>query len=141
MRIIEITAAELADRLVESGTKFEMEPDRIIWPNGTTTKKSSPSRKKGKKNPPAAHSKHGLYGTIVAQFGNKKVKQASTATSTVVSSDVITIESSNSSVDQSSSAASPEKTKQTRRCKLTSLPQSITLSARKLILIYLVVTI
>ena len=141
MRIIEITAAELADRLVESGTKFEMEPDRIIWPNGTTTKKSSPSRKKGKKNTPAAHSKHGLYGTIVAQFGNKKVKQSSTATSTVVSSDVITIESSNSSVDQSSSAASPEKTKQTRRCKLMCLPQSITLSARKLIRIYLVVTI
>ena len=72
MCIIEIIAAELADRLVEGGTKFQMEPDRVIWPDGTTTKKATPPHgKKGKKVPPAV-SKHGLYGTIVAQFGNKK---------------------------------------------------------------------
>ena len=42
MHIIEIVAAELADRLGESGTKFEMEPDRVIWPDGTITKKNTP---------------------------------------------------------------------------------------------------
>ena len=79
MRIIEITAAELADRLVEGGTKFEMEPDRVIWPDGTITKKASPPRgKKNKKLPPAV-SKHGLYGTIVAQFGNKKKSATASA--------------------------------------------------------------
>ena len=39
MHIIEITAAELADLLAQGGTKFEMEPDRVIWPDGTITKK------------------------------------------------------------------------------------------------------
>ena len=47
MHIIEITTAELADRLVEGGNKFQMDPDRVIWPDGTITKKASPA--KGKK--------------------------------------------------------------------------------------------
>ena len=77
MRIIEIVAAELADRLGEGGTKFEMEPDRVVWPDGTITKKNAPSTrsKKTKKVPPAV-SKHGLYGVIVAQCSNAKKKSA-----------------------------------------------------------------
>ena len=61
MRIIEIIAADLADRLTQGGTKFEMEPDRVIWPDGTITKKSTPSgRSKRTKKVPPAVSKHGL---------------------------------------------------------------------------------
>ena len=61
MRIIEIVVAELADLLAQGGTKFEMEPDRVIWPYGTITKKNIPSTrsKKSKKIPPAV-SKQGL---------------------------------------------------------------------------------
>ena len=72
MRITEIVVAELADKLVEGGTQFQMEPDRVLWPDGTTTKKPSPVRGKKTKKVPPAVSKHGLYGTIVAQFRNKK---------------------------------------------------------------------
>ena len=61
MRIIEIIAAELADLLAKGGTKFEMEPDRVIWQDGTITKKKVPSTcsRKSKKVPPAV-SKHGF---------------------------------------------------------------------------------
>ena len=75
MRIIEILAAELADCLGESGTKFEMEPDRVIWPDGTITKKNTPStRSKRTKKVLPAVSKHGLYGVILAQYGHAKKK-------------------------------------------------------------------
>ena len=72
MHIIEKVATELADKLVESGTQFQMEPDHVLWPDGTTTKKTSPVHGKKAKKVPLAVSKHGLYGTIVAQLGNKK---------------------------------------------------------------------
>ena len=78
MHIIEIIAADLADRLTQGGTKFEMEPDRVIWPDGTITKKSTPlgHSKRTKKVPPAV-SKHGLYGVIIAQYANIKKTTAS----------------------------------------------------------------
>ena len=80
MHIIEIIAADLADCLTQQGTKFEMEPDRVIWPDGTITKKNTPSghSKRTKKVPPAV-SKHGLYGVIVAQYGTVKKNTATTA--------------------------------------------------------------
>ena len=80
MRIIQIIAAELADCLTQGGTKFEMEPDRVIWSDGTITKKSTPSghSKRTKKVPPAV-SKHGLYGVIIAQYANVKKTTATNA--------------------------------------------------------------
>ena len=39
MHIIEIVAAELADLLAQGGTKFEMDPDWVVWPDGTKKKK------------------------------------------------------------------------------------------------------
>ena len=137
MHIIEITAAELADRLVEGGTKFEMEPDRVIWPDGTITKKASPPRgKKTKKMPPAV-SKHGLYGTIVAQFGNKK-KSATASANNGTSSNIVTIEStpSSTSTDQTESRQTPEKPKQARRCKF--LNEKLELKKNILVLIIFV---
>ena len=118
MCIIEIVAAELADKLVEGGTQFQMEPDRVVWPDGTTTKKSSlVCGKKAKKVPPAV-SKHGLYGTIVVQFGNKK--KTKSASNIVATSNIVTIESPQStpsSTVQAQSTSTPEKPKQVRRCK------------------------
>ena len=80
MCIIEIIAADLADHLTQGGTKFEMEPDRVIWPDGTITKKSTPSgcSKRTKKVPPAV-SKDGLYGVIIAQYANVKKTTATYA--------------------------------------------------------------
>ena len=87
MRIIEIIAADLADRLTQGGTKFEMEPDRVIWPDGTITKKSTPSRhlKRTKKVPPAV-SKHGLYGVIIAHYANFKKTTATNAGASTLAS-------------------------------------------------------
>ena len=118
MRIIEIVAAELADKLVEGGTQFQMEPDRVVWPDGTITKKSSPVRGKKTKKVPPAVSKHGLFGTIVAQFGNRK--KTNDATSIVVTSNAVTIESPKStpsSTGENQSTNTPEKPKETHRCK------------------------
>ena len=69
MRVLEIVSAQIADELTKGGTKIEMEPDRIIWPDGTVTKKQT-LLKKGKKAP-APGSKHGVFGVIVAQYGGK----------------------------------------------------------------------
>ena len=113
MRIIEIVAAELADKLVEGGTQFQMEPDHVLWPDGTTTKKPSPVHGKKTKKVPPAVSKHGLYGTIVAQFGNKKKTNA--VSNTVATSNVVTFESPQStpsSTGQAKSTSTPEKPKQ-----------------------------
>ena len=72
MHTIEIVAAELADKLVEGGTQSQMGPGRVAWPDGTITKKPSPVHGKKTKEVLPAVGKHGLFGTIVAQFGNKK---------------------------------------------------------------------
>ena len=95
-----------------------MEPDRVLWPDGTTTKKPSPVRGKKTKKVPLAVSKHGLYGTIVAQFGNKKKTNA--VSNTVATSNVVTTESPQStpsSTGQAKSTSTPEKPKQVQRCK------------------------
>ena len=42
MRVIEIVAAQIADELKKGGTKFKIEPDRVIWPDDTVTKKNQP---------------------------------------------------------------------------------------------------
>ena len=112
MRVLEIVAAQIADDLKKGGTKFEMDPDRVTWPDGTVTKKIAPS-KKGKKNPPPG-SKHGVFGVIVAQYGGKKKIVAPLQ-------NAVTIEPSQSGSSQSSPATTAvetsEKPKQTRRCK------------------------
>ena len=78
MCVVEIVAAQIAEDLGKDGTRFEMDPDRVIWPDGTVTKKPTGSQaKKGSKKVSPA-SKHGVYGVIVAQYGNgKKVGETS----------------------------------------------------------------
>ena len=115
MRVIEIVAAELADQLAKGGTKFEMDPDHVIWPDGTITKKPTQTKSKKTKKVPPAVSKHGLYGVIVAQYGskNKNFPKAQQA---------ISIEPSQSATSQASGTemvTTQEKQKQTRRCNYT----------------------
>ena len=113
MRVIEIVSAQIADELTKGGTKFEMDPDKVIWPDGTITKKSNPP-KKGKKNP-APGSKHGVFGVIVAKYGGK-----SNAKDVTPQPPAISIEPSQTpsetTIASGASSSTPEKQKQTRRC-------------------------
>ena len=116
MRIIEIIAAELADRLGQGGTKFEMEPDRVIWPDGAITKKNAPStRSRKNKKVPSAVSKHGLYGVIVAQFGNAKKKSDTSAGAAASSTQPTTTSVVERANTENPVAPSVPKTKQVRR--------------------------
>ena len=112
MRIIEIIAAELADLLAQGGTKFEMEPDRVIWPDGTITKKKVPSTRsrKSKKIPPAV-SKHGLYGVIVAEYSNAKKNSSASASASKPPEPIVIVETANA--DTPAASAMP-KVKQVR---------------------------
>ena len=113
MRIIEIIAAELADRLSQGGTKFEMEPERIIWPDGTITKKNNPTTQSRKKKAHPAASKHGLYGVIVAQYSNPKKTPSASTSATPETSVSIIVERPDA---ESNAAAAPApKAKQVRR--------------------------
>ena len=74
MRIIEIVSAVLAERLMDNGTQFAMDPDQIIWSDGKITKVQTPQKKgrgRGKKVPPT--SKNGVFRKIVQNFGPKGV--------------------------------------------------------------------
>ena len=113
MRVLEIVAAQIADELKKGGTKFEVDPDRVIWPDGTVTKKNQPQKKGKKKTPPG--SKHGVFGIIVAQYGAKKKIVAPSQNS--VSIEPSPSGSEPSSSNNSASTETSEKQKQTRRCK------------------------
>ena len=47
MRIIEIVSAVIAERLLENGTQFIIDPDQVIWPDGKITKIPTPQKKAG----------------------------------------------------------------------------------------------
>ena len=112
MRIIEIIAAELADCLSQGGTKFEMEPERILWPDGTITKKNNPTTQSRKKKAHPAASKHGLYGVIVAQHSNpKKTPSASTSVTPETSVSIIV---ERPDAESNAAAAPAPKAKQVR---------------------------
>ena len=45
MRIVEIVSAVIAEKLIENGTQFVMDPDKVIWPDGKVTKLPTPQKK------------------------------------------------------------------------------------------------
>ena len=114
MRVLEIVSAQIADELTKGGTKIEMEPDRIIWPDGTVTKKTNPP-KKGKKAP-APGSKHGVFGVIVAQYGGKNNAKNTQNPNQISIEPSQSPSQTNISTVTASSSQTPEKQKQTRRC-------------------------
>ena len=70
MCTIEILSAVLAEQLMSNGTKINLDPEEITWPDGTVTKPPSHEKKgKGRKKNP--NSKHGMYGRIVHEYGPK----------------------------------------------------------------------
>ena len=73
MRIIEIVSAIVAERLMENGTQFVMDPDQVIWPDGKITKVPT-LQKKGRAHTKkvSATSKNGVFGKIIQKLCIKK---------------------------------------------------------------------
>ena len=115
MHIIEIIAAELADCLSPGGTKFEMEPERILWPDGTITKKNNPTTRSRKKKAHPAASKHGLYGVIVAQYSNPKKNPTPSASTSATPETSVSIIVERPDAESNAAAAPAPKAKQVRR--------------------------
>ena len=78
MRCVEITAALIAETLIELGVSIVTQPEEIHWPNGTVSKAPEPGKKKkgGKKN--EKKNKHGIFGQIVSDLAPKLPKEKST---------------------------------------------------------------
>ena len=73
MRCVEITAALVAETLIELGVSIVTQPDEIHWPNGTVSKSPEPTKKrKGKKT---EKNKHGIFGQLVSDLAPKLPKQ------------------------------------------------------------------
>ena len=112
MRILEIIAAELADRLIQHGTKIYVDPEEIHWPDGTITKPAeNESGKKTKKKKKSPTARDGVFGKIVSDYGPKK-KSGSTSTSTAVPQEpnnVIVVNPQNQQDDGSGDQASKNK--------------------------------
>ena len=112
MRVVEIVAALIAHELKQGGVKFTVNPDSVIWPDGTITKKTSES-KKTKKKAPAAVSKHGLFGIIVNEFGKKSsLSEPAQTKKTVATTTVVTA---------SNALEQDDKAKKVRRGKLLKM--------------------
>ena len=80
MRCIEITAALIAETLIELGVSIVTQPDEVHWPNGVVSKAPEPAKKKkgGKKS--ENKNKHGIFGQLVSDLAPKlpKLKKNST---------------------------------------------------------------
>ena len=84
MRTVEIISAVLAEQVMANGTKINLDPEEIAWPDGTVTKPPSHDKKgKGtrKKN---LNSKHSVYGRIVHEYGPKATVSKENLTSSTV---------------------------------------------------------
>ena len=74
MRCLEIIAAVIAENLMENGTQFYFEPEKIVWPDKTVT--SAPSktqmRKLRESGKGSKKTKHGLWGDLVNKYTKPK---------------------------------------------------------------------
>ena len=102
MRIVEVVATILSDELKQAGAQFLMQPDRVIWPDGTITQ-HPPEGKKKKKSPGTA-SKHGIYGIIVNDFGSKKKQKTTSLQQSVTVEAVPAVASSSEQVENTKKA-------------------------------------
>ena len=86
MRTLEILSAILAEELMRNGTQINLDPEEIIWPDGTTSK--APDHEKGprggRKRKTIPSSKNGVFGKIVNEYGPKNKTGVQPQSSTVV---------------------------------------------------------
>ena len=70
MQCLEVTAAIVAETLMEMGVQIMTSPEEITWPTVEVTKPATPvPRKRGGKR--AAKNKHGIYGELVSDLAPK----------------------------------------------------------------------
>ena len=70
MRVVEIASAVLADKVMNNGCTINLEPEEIVWSDGTITKASPPPKGRGrKKKKPDLMSKNGIFSVIVRTYG------------------------------------------------------------------------
>ena len=86
MRTLEILSAILAEELMRNGTQINLDPEEIIWPDGTTSK--APEHEKGprggRKRKAIASSKNGVFGKIITDYGPKNKTGVQPKNSTVI---------------------------------------------------------
>ena len=86
MRTLEILSAILAEELMRNGTQINLDPEEIIWPDGSTSK--APDHVKGptggRKRKAIPSSKNGVFGKIVTEYGPKNKTGVQPKSSTVV---------------------------------------------------------
>ena len=75
MRCIEITAALIAETLIELGVSIVTQPDEVYWPNGTVSTAPDPGKKKKGGKKAEKNNKHGIFGQIVSDLAPKLPKQ------------------------------------------------------------------
>ena len=49
MRVVEIVSAALADKVMNNGCTINLEPEEIVWSDGTITKALPPPKGRGRK--------------------------------------------------------------------------------------------
>ena len=86
MRTLEILSAILAEELMRNGTQINLDPEEIIWPDGSTSKAPDhvKSPRGGRKRKAIPSSKNGVFGKIVTEYGPKNKTGVQPKSSTVV---------------------------------------------------------
>ena len=90
MHVIEILSATLVEDLIANKTVFHLDPEEIIWPDGTITRAPTNERKgkgKGSKKKSNPNSKFGVFGKIVHEFGLKSKGQKPEADTVLITAD------------------------------------------------------
>ena len=82
MRCLEIISAVIAENLMENGTEFYFEPEKIVWPDKTVTSPPSKTqmRKLRESGKGSKKTKHGLWGDLVNKYSSPKLDSTAPAT-------------------------------------------------------------
>ena len=71
MRCLEVTAAIVAETLMEMGVQIMRSPEEITWPTGEVMKPAAPPSTKRRGGKKAAKNKHGVFGELVNDLAPK----------------------------------------------------------------------
>ena len=71
MRVLEIISAVLAEKIMGNGCIINLDPEEIIWSDGTVSRPPTPEKGKRKRKKPEPMSKNGIYSVVVHSLGPK----------------------------------------------------------------------
>ena len=84
MRVLEIISAVLADKIMSNGCTINLDPEEIIWSDGTISKPPAPEKGKRKRKKPDPMSKNGIYSVVVHSLGPKSKNPTLAAQNVVI---------------------------------------------------------